>query len=124
MISPLLCPSAAGEPELRVDACFPVPDRRFLSGRGGDEYPVREGGYATLACACANENAVRRADPLGCARVDGVDRGDDDVRVPTLHGNGHARDARLNEATPRKPSAKARARREAAAFREVEKARA
>ena len=25
MISPLLCPSAAGEPELRVDACFPVP---------------------------------------------------------------------------------------------------
>ena len=25
MISPLLCPSAEGEPELRVDACFPVP---------------------------------------------------------------------------------------------------
>ena len=65
-----------------------------VSGDGGDEDPVREGGCASLACACANGNAVLLVDRSAGVHVNGVGHGDGDVRVPKLHGNGRVRGAR------------------------------
>src|ERR1700722_8164392 len=93
-------------------------------GGAGDEGPADERDDGPSADAGANVNAVRRADRLAGADADGVDHGDGDGRVPGLHANVRARGARLGAAILRRSSIKVRARTEAAAFREVEEAKA
>ena len=78
---------------------------QFIDDRGGDEDPAHEGDYESSAGVYANEYEVLRLDRSAGAHADDVHRDDEYARVPRLHVNGRARDARSNASILQKASA-------------------
>jgi hypothetical protein len=97
---------------------FPIGDG------GGDEGPGHECGDASLAGVCADGNVALRRDRSAGADADGVDRADGDDRVPELRVNGRAHGALSDAAILQKPLGQGPARKEAAALRAEEEAKA